>query len=104
MAPSTNGANGRDGRGRFTTGNAGGPGNPHARKVGRLRSRLVECVTADDLREVVRKLVAMAKGGDLAAIREVLDRTIGKPTAIVEHATETVSSNVVIVIPDKGRD
>ena len=69
-APSPNGDNGRDAGGRFTQGNAGGPGNPLARRVARLRAEL--------LRAIVAALVAKAKQGDTVAAREVLDRAIGK--------------------------
>ncbi|MFG0313127.1 MAG: hypothetical protein ACF8LL_02920 [Phycisphaerales bacterium] len=77
--PSTNGANGRDTRGRFAKGNAGGPGNPLAGRVARLRSALIAAVTDEDMEAVARKLVSMAKEGDVAAIRELLSRTLGKP-------------------------
>jgi len=69
--------------GRFAAGNPGGPGNPHARRVATLRALLFEAVTDDDLRAVVGKLIEQAKGGDLAAIREPLDRTLGKAPAAV---------------------
>ncbi len=68
--PSPNGPNGRDGRGRFAQGNAGGPGNPYAGKVAKLRSALLAAVTEDDVREIVERLVRLAKEGDLSAIRE----------------------------------
>ncbi len=77
--PSPNGLNGRDGRGRFAQGNAGGPGNPHAGKVAKLRSALLAAITEDDVREIVERLVRLAKEGDLAAIRELFLRTIGRP-------------------------
>ncbi|MEZ4270158.1 MAG: hypothetical protein R3C68_01580 [Myxococcota bacterium] len=79
MARSTNGTNGRIASGRFAVGNKGGPGNPHARRVAKLRSLLLNAVTDDELHAIVLKLVDLAKGGDLAAIREVLNRTVGKP-------------------------
>ena len=69
---------GRDGNGRFATGNKGGPGNPFARKVGQLRAALLETVT-DDMRAVATKLVEMACAGELPAIRELLERTLGRP-------------------------
>lgn len=78
MAPSTNGPNGRDGRGRFAKGNSGGPGNPHARRVQPLRGALLQAVSADDVRAIVLKLVERAKAGDLDATRELLDRVLGK--------------------------
>ena len=45
---------------------------------------LLDNVTDDDFQAVVTKLVAMAKAGDLTAIRELFDRTMGKPKATVE--------------------
>jgi hypothetical protein len=83
MKPSTNGTNGRDSGGRFAKGNAGGPGNPHARRVARLRSALLRAVTPADLKAVLAALVKKAKRGDVAAARELLDRLFGKGTAPV---------------------
>jgi len=79
-APSPNGANGhgRDRRGRFVVGNPGGPGNPHARTVAAWRRAFLEAVTPADIRKVARTLVRMAIAGDLGAIKELLDRTVGK--------------------------
>jgi len=78
--PSPNGDNGdRDAAGRFAKGNAGGPGNPFARATARLRAELVASVEPADIREVVGVLIGKAKAGDMAAVRELLDRAIGKP-------------------------
>ena len=71
-------ANGRTPRGQFAKGNPGGPGNPHAKRVAWLRAALLEAVSKDDLRAIARTLVKKAKGGDLPAIRELLNRVIGK--------------------------
>ena len=78
MEPSGNSTNGRDSGGRFAKGNPGGPGNPHARKVADIRRTLMETVTDNDLRQLVRTLVDKGKGGDVMAAREVLDRLLGK--------------------------
>jgi hypothetical protein len=90
-APSTNGQNHgaprgvapteRDGHGRFVKGNKGGPGNPFARQIARLRSVLCQTVTEEDMREITVKLVAKAKGGDLTATTVLLAYCIGRPTA-----------------------
>jgi len=77
--PSPNGANGRDNGGHFAKGNAGGPGNPHARRVGQLRSMLLQAVTDDDWLAVVAKLIDDAKAGDKAARAELFERVLGKP-------------------------
>ena len=44
---------------------------------------LLGAVTDDDLKAIVNKLVSMAKAGNLAAMKEVRDRTLGKPLAAV---------------------
>lgn len=77
--PSINGDNGRDQTGRFVAGNRLGQGNPHIRKVSRLRSMLLNCVSDEDFQAVIAKLVEEAKQGELGAIRELLDRMLGKP-------------------------
>ena len=59
-------------------------GNPLANRTARLRAILLDTVSDDDFRAVVAKLVAMAKAGDLVAIRELLDRTLGKSKGRVE--------------------
>ena len=69
----------RDGRGRFAPGWKGGPGNPYAAQVARLRAEMLNAVTPDDMRAIVSRLVELAKGGDVRAIKEVLDRTLGRP-------------------------
>ena len=76
--PSANGSNGRGANGRFAKGNRGGPGNPYAKRTAAIRGLLLDAVTEDDLRQVVAKLVELAKGGDLPAIRELFDRLFGK--------------------------
>ena len=91
MTPLPNGSNGRGPDGRFAKGNRGGPGNPYASRTARLRSVLLDNVTDDDFKAVVGKLVAMAKAGDLAAIRELLDRVLGKSKGTVELAQAEIT-------------
>jgi hypothetical protein len=74
----------RDARGRFTKNNKGGPGNPFNRRVGQLRTLLIEHVSDDDLAAIVDKVVQMAREGDLAAAKLVLSYTIGKPVPAVD--------------------
>ena len=87
--PSRNGDNGgRDpATGRFAPGWKGGTGNPHAKQVGQLRSALMAAVTPKDMRAVAAKLIQMARDGDIRAIKELLDRTLGKPqeTDLIER-------------------
>ena len=69
----------RDSNGRFLRGNTGGPGNPLAGKIGKLRAALVAAVTEDDIHAIALALIATAKRGDVRAVKELLDRTIGRP-------------------------
>jgi len=82
--PSPNGGNGRDARGRFAKGYRGGPGNPNAKRVAELRAMIRDAVTQNDLKAVVGALIEKAKGGDVMAARELLDRLVGKPAAGVD--------------------
>jgi hypothetical protein len=75
---------GHDSKGRFTRGNKGGPGNPHARRCAHLRQLLLDRISEDDLRAIAAKLAEKAKAGDLGAIRLVLSYTVGKPAASVD--------------------
>jgi len=78
------GDDGRDARGRFTAGNAGGPGNPFARRVAELRKVLLETVTDEELRIVAGQLMVKAKMGDLAATKLLFQYVLGKPAATVD--------------------
>jgi hypothetical protein len=73
---------GRDSRGRFAPGNSGGPGNPHAKRVGTLRAALLDAVTPEDIAAVTAALVEKARSGDVMAAREILDRCLGKAEAV----------------------
>ena len=77
MEPSPS-PNGRLNNGRFGIGNSGGPGNPLASQVAKLRSALLDVVTKDDVKAIIKMLIDKAKSGDLAAAKLLLDRTCGK--------------------------
>src|SRR5262245_25670046 len=49
-----------------------------------LRAALLNAITREDVEAAARKLVQRARDGELAAIKELLDRTIGKAPATVE--------------------
>jgi hypothetical protein len=107
MKPSVNGPNGRDSRGRFAVGNAGGPGNPHVKQTALLRAKLLDAVTPDDVEAVVKQLVAMARAGDIPAIRELLDRIFGKPSSSdladrVERLEELIEGRYEHTPPEAG--
>lgn len=82
IGPSTTGTNGRAGSGRFAPGNKLAKGNPHAKRVARLRSALLKAVSPSDLRDVITALLTAAKGGDVPAARELLQRLLGPPESI----------------------
>ena len=77
--PTANRDNGRDGRGRFAPGNRGGPGNPHAAQVSRLRSALLDAITPDDMRAIISALIGKARSGDVHAASVLFERVLGKP-------------------------
>src|SRR5262249_37498342 len=53
--------NGRDARGRFTTGNKGGTGNPFARQIAGFRKALVNAVTPERFERIAEALTAKAE-------------------------------------------
>ncbi len=68
--------------GRFTKGTRGGPGGSRlAAKVSALRIALLDAVSQEDIKGIASALVEKAKGGDVPAAREVLERCLGKPEA-----------------------
>lgn len=67
----------RDQRGRFAPGNPGGKGG-HRRRAFEFRKAAEEAITPEHVAALVRKTLRMALEGNLAAIKVVLDRTIGR--------------------------
>lgn len=49
------------------------------RRVGQLRSALIQAVTTDDLKAIIRKLIEQAREGDIQAANLIMDRVLGKP-------------------------
>jgi hypothetical protein len=85
--------------GRFGEGNPGGPGDaPALAKSHQLRAALLSAVTPEDIREVAAKLLESAKGGSLPAIRELLNRCIGKPREVKDtgDASPTLSLQLAV--------
>ena len=72
-------AEGRDRKGKFVKGWKGGPGNPFARKVAKLRAALLDAVGEDDVAAVARKLVLKARGGNTEAAKLLLSYVVGRP-------------------------
>ena len=78
------GATGRESNGRYVKGNRGGPGNPFARQVAAFRVCLINCVTQDDFKAIVYRLVERAKCGNLQAIKLLFSYMLGTPKPVVE--------------------
>jgi hypothetical protein len=73
--------------GTFKKGNHYARGNPLNRRAQKLRAALLREAKPDDLRQVYKVLLGKALAGDLAAIREFLNRTVGKAALPVEVST-----------------
>jgi hypothetical protein len=71
---------GRDAAGKFTPGNAGGPGNPFARRVAALRSAMVRAISEEDVAAIIVKLMEQARAGDPASAKVLFQYVIGKAT------------------------
>ena len=82
--PKPNGENGRSEKGRFLPGNPGGPGNPYAKKVAEFRSRVLAVISVEDCDAVLRTLTALAIAGESWAVKEFLDRVMGKAKETVQ--------------------
>jgi hypothetical protein len=91
----------RDEQGRFGKGNRGGPGNPFARQVARLRKAALEAVSDQDVQEIIGALKEKAKAGDVAAAKLVLSYSVGKPAPthdpdrLDRHEFDTLVGNTV---------
>jgi len=98
-----NGENGqcRTAGGQFAKGNAGGPGNPYARRVAQLRKLMLEAVSEDDVRAIIAALVKRAKAGDLSAAREILNRLVGKPGYIEQADPDRVDLHEAELASDR---
>jgi len=73
---------GRDEQGKFVKGNKCARGNPFAKKVAALRAALLQAITPQDVKSIIKKLIKQARSGDLAAAKEVFDRAVGRPTEL----------------------
>lgn len=86
-------------RARFQPGNTLGRGNSHTQRQHELRKLFVGLVTEDDVRNALNKLLEKVAEGDVVAIREFLDRTIGKAAPI--DGDESNQVRIVVVANDE---
>lgn len=68
---------GRDSRGRFVAGNGFGRGNSSAKRAWQFRNALLEEITNEDIRRIVRRLIDSAVGGDVQAAKTIFERVMG---------------------------
>lgn len=69
--------------GKFLKGFTPNPkGNPMLGRVQKLRSAMLTACTDEDMASIMIKLIDMAKRGNLEAIKEVFQRTVGKPVEL----------------------
>lgn len=96
--PSTTAANGdHDVAGRFLPGNKAAKGNPHAKRIARLRAKLLATIRPADLAAVVKSMLDKARDGDVAAARLLLEYTLGRPdrSGVDDQATGMSSPKFV---------
>lgn len=67
----------RNQAGRFVKGNR--LGGRRRRNRDAIESAFLKAVTADDLGDLARVLLKKAKAGNITALRELLDRVLGRP-------------------------
>lgn len=87
----------------FKPGNAGGPGNPHAASMNKFRSRIFEKIESSPtgIDDAVDTLLALAKGGDVNAIKLLFQYAAGQPTQQVElDAKVNNVGPAVVIMPD----
>jgi hypothetical protein len=71
-------------RGRFAAGNSFASGNPNHKRMYKLRRVLLTAVDDAAMERVTKKVVELAEGGDLEAVKILLTYTIGKPPQAIE--------------------
>ena len=109
-----NGINGyRDEEGKFIAGAPGGPGRPpetpEQKAIKKATKELIREYTdklAESLPLIEPKLIEKAVAGDIAAIKEVHDRVMGKPpqTTDITSGGEAIQPILVKFIDDKPED
>ena len=77
----------RDANGRFVAGTRAGPGGAAPETIA-WRKKFQECITEDNIREGVEQLMIAVRAGAPWAIKELLDRTIGRPAVMVDLVAE----------------
>lgn len=89
----------RDPHGKFVKGNPGGPGAASLNKDRvRYNDILKNCATDEEFQKVAEKLLGKAQDGESWAIKELLDRLMGKPKQFIEADLTTTHVDPQIII------
>jgi hypothetical protein len=84
---------GRQAGGQFGVGNTFAKGNPNNRRTQEIRNRLFTLASDERIDRIVNRLLEMAEAGDIHAMHEVLNRTIGKPLDAEPEPAEPAATN-----------
>lgn len=86
----------QDAKGRFLPGNKANPGgNSHERYIARKHYNIFRsAVTDEDTIAITKKLIKMAKRGNLRAIEIYYDRMLGKPKQEIDLGIQTDTLNI----------
>ena len=90
----------RDNQGRFQKGNkaAAGHKNRVAKKRAELTEEFLKSVKIVHIKNISRKLVGQAEAGNLTAIKEILDRAMGKPQV---YSEPDMPLSIEVTFPDE---
>ncbi len=98
--PSTNGSNGRLHGGQFGPGNRFGKGNPRINRLAANHQALLDCLTADEVTALARRLYDFAMAGDVRAAEYLLNRLCGKPLVAVPPPEPESSEQPTVILLD----
>ena len=84
--------------GRFLPGHCGGPGNPYARRVAKLRALMHKTITDKDVQDVLTTLLNRSKAGDMPAITLLLAYLIGRPDSESEINVDKSNQSSTVTI------
>jgi hypothetical protein len=90
--------NSRTRDGRFAPGNKISQGNLGNMRMKELRMSILQAATEQDVQDVIRKMAAMAKDGDVAAARVFLEYTVGKPVQALEVTSPDESAPTIAMV------
>ena len=85
--------------GKFAKGNPGGPGKAclYKDKI-KYHDLLLKATTPEKFQKVAEKLLAQAQDGEPWAIKELLDRLMGKPKQFIEADLSSTNVDPQVII------